>query len=561
MKQVSLHNYFESTHKPQLPTSKLSFLDLPYNVRHRVYVLVGLVRSCSIDLNSDPAVKNEDRLGCFNHPERIDYNDVGAFKCFNRNKVFREAKGGKMAAVDCWCKPLPYRLLYVSRVISAEVLSILYSENKFRVCRTKPEGLLPLQRLGPKPLASMTSLCVGLDACRCFKVPRTSAGSRRIRNECIAHPASGQDGPLGKISRYDRSVISEWRRLCGYIARHIPQSQLKLTVLCDTADYETAEEVVKPLLGLPTLQDCSIRLGQRPSHKLRRLAELTIARVTGRPTDYLEFIFRFTDLPEEIRLQILGYTDLVAPHDLQWDSVYGLAPFIYCESCSEVSEACCCPVIHAAFTAQCGCWRMPIEKFQVSRKMREDAIRIFYSRNHFVIQANGSSHLRPTAMPSPIKPSQFFPAFPRLAFRYLRSIKWLFPAYFDSYLVPGDNQFQDWEDTIQLISNTTSVSRLSLTIDMSSHVRDLLFAYAHGVLGPVSDATMWDVHQRIIAPLIALKGLQDLFVHLAWPLDHLKHDLRDQQERILEKRVMGEHYDSTSRGKLFTWSREHGAWW
>lgn len=560
MEQVTLHRYFNSTHKPQPPTSRLSFLDLPYHVRERVYILAGLVRECSIDLNSDPAFRDEDRIGNLTRPKRVDDSDAGAFKCFTRNRMTPDKMRRIMPVVDCPCEPLPYRLLYVSRVISAEVLSILYSRNKFRVCRTRPGGLRPLQRLGSKALASMRSLCVGLSACPCHKNSDAYVVTMNVLKRCICDLESRQDGPLGRVSAYDRSVISEWSRLCGYIGAHIAQSQMRLTLLCDTVDYETAEEVVKPLLGLPTLKDCSIRLGRRPCHKLRRLAELTIARVTGRATDHLESVFRFTDLPEEIQEHILGFTDLVAPQDVQWESLHGLASSIYCDSCSEVSEACCCPVTHAAFTTACGCWRMPYEKFQVSHKMREDAIRIFYSKNHFVVHTLDCPDLDDALNPLHAAPPRFLPPFPLHGFRYLRSLQWVFPRFYGTRLCHGENLLQDWLDTIDCMVRRVDVSKLILTIDMTSDLPILLFASANGLVNTTSEASMWSLYQQIIEPMIAFKGLQDLFVHLAWPLDHHKHDLRVHQERVLERRVMGEHYDSSARGKVSAWGREHG-WW
>lgn len=95
---------------------------------------------------------------------------------------------------------------------------------------------------------------------------------------------------------------------------------------------------------------------------------------------------------------------------------------------------------------------------------------------------------------------------------------------------------------------------------MASNVDGTRYSYSHGVLGNISEAAMWGVYQRLTEPMIALKGLQDLFIHLAWPLDYRKDDHRDQQERILERRVMGEHYDSASRGKVPTWSRGDESW-
>lgn len=558
MKQVTLHHYFESTYKPPIPTSRLSFLDLPYDVRHRVYVLANLVRYCAIDLNSDPAIKEKNRTGYLGRSDQEDYNDVGAFKCFTRNKVVWDSGEAR----ECGCRPLPYRLLYVSRAVSEEVSSILYSENKFRICRSNPRGLLPLRNLGRRALASLTSLSVSLNACPC-NAEHCLRGIRYHCRACTYCPPRDCDKPLGRISRYDRSVISEWSSLVSRIAIHISPSKLRLVLICESADYETAFEAVQPLKVMPMLKECLIRLDQRPNHEFRRLTEVTIAQVTGRSMDYLKSIFRFKELPEEIRQQILGHTDLVAPVSLQWYPESGLVTHSYCERCTKAWDIFYCPFIYAVFTDNCRCWRMPRDKFLVSRKLREDAIRIFYSRNHFIIRPYGSIGVHYTTNPGRAGDLRTFPYLPQHAFRHLRSIEWVFPPYDGSLYDAHEKHLQDWSDTIDLIAHTTDVSRLSLTVDLESGVRELRGLYAQGILDNRYDAAMWGVYQRIIEPMIELKGLQDLFVHLGWPLDYRKHEFRDQQEKILEKRVMGEHYDSTSRGKVSRsshedWSRPGG---
>ena len=573
MKQATLHRYFDSTYNP-ISTSRLSFLDLPYDIRHHVYDLAGLIRPCPIDLNSDSAVRDEDRLAFFDRSKRVDYNDVGAFKCFNRNKIFRAGGSRNNASFDavddfgvlcipspraCTCEPLPYRLLYVSRVISDEVSSILYAENKFIICRHNPRGLFPLQRLGPKALASIGDLCVGLNVCPCTGDHPAWAADRYCE-ACNSPPPGRSNKPLGSILRRERLIISEWSGLINRIATHSLRSHLELVLICDVADYETAEEVVKPLLMMPTLKDCSIRLAQRPDHQLRRLAETTIARLTGRSMEHLNSAFRFPNLPEEIQQQILGYTDLVAPCPLVWFPEPGLVSSSCCWHCMEGSESSCCPIIHAAFTAKCNCWRLPFEKFQVNRKMRGDAIRIFYSRNHFVIRAYRRHRAYCVMTPSQGSPSQSFPRFPRLAFRHLRSIQWVFPTFDVSSSPLSEDHLRDWSDTIELIAHTTDISRLSLTVDMASDIRDLHIAYSYGLVPNTSDSIMWAMYLRILEPMVLLKGLKDLFVHLGWPLGHGTRDLRDQQERELERRVMGEHYDSSSRGKLSTESLKDRSW-
>lgn len=38
---------------PATVSSNISFLDLPYSIRHDIYILVGLVRYCPINLNQE----------------------------------------------------------------------------------------------------------------------------------------------------------------------------------------------------------------------------------------------------------------------------------------------------------------------------------------------------------------------------------------------------------------------------------------------------------------------------------------------------------------------------
>ncbi|KAH9208126.1 hypothetical protein DL95DRAFT_395537, partial [Leptodontidium sp. 2 PMI_412] len=69
--------------------------------------------------------------------------------------------------------------------------------------------------------------------------------------------------------------------------------------------------ITLPLLLLPTLRDFALRLGRDYHEDLQALAETTVLRLTVRPSNS-EPPFRFLDLPKEIQLKILKYTDLVA---------------------------------------------------------------------------------------------------------------------------------------------------------------------------------------------------------------------------------------------------------
>lgn len=46
--------------------------------------------------------------------------------------------------IDCICPRLPVALLHVSHSVSREYFCILYSEDQFKICRGRYNGLLPL---------------------------------------------------------------------------------------------------------------------------------------------------------------------------------------------------------------------------------------------------------------------------------------------------------------------------------------------------------------------------------------------------------------------------------
>lgn len=103
-------------------------------------------------------------------------------------------------------------------------------------------------------------------------------------------------------------------------------SHLKLSVICDTANYQVALEVIEPLLKLPRLLDCSLRLGQIPNCQLGNVAKTTVLQATKsfereEPTHSTRF------LPVEILRHVLEQADLVAPYEQQWRPGKGFIKF------------------------------------------------------------------------------------------------------------------------------------------------------------------------------------------------------------------------------------------
>ena len=73
------------------------------------------------------------------------------------------------------------------------------------------------------------------------------------------------------LNRYDRSIIEEWRSAAGHLALNMQPSGLTLAFVCNANDVETANDVktandlVEPLMRMPLLKECAIRLADDPT--------------------------------------------------------------------------------------------------------------------------------------------------------------------------------------------------------------------------------------------------------------------------------------------------------
>lgn len=95
------------------------------------------------------------------------------------------------------------------------------------------------------------------------------------------------DQPLKSSSPGYQTLLSEWLCVASYLNMHVPQSKLHLYMICDVDDFETAEEIIKPLLNwrLPSVASCNIRLGQDCNLALYDLARKAAAQAMRQPMD------------------------------------------------------------------------------------------------------------------------------------------------------------------------------------------------------------------------------------------------------------------------------------
>lgn len=114
-------------------------------------------------------------------------------------------------------------------------------------------------------------------------------------------------------------ILAERLETVEEIVPLIEPQTLELSFICDVADLETAEAIAASIDHFPILRSCDMRLARRPNKQIQRIAQQVAVRAIGQapsPT----FPFHFMDLPTELRLQILEYTDLIMPlKEVEWN--------------------------------------------------------------------------------------------------------------------------------------------------------------------------------------------------------------------------------------------------
>ncbi|KAE9368669.1 hypothetical protein N431DRAFT_486151 [Stipitochalara longipes BDJ] len=479
---------------------------------------------------------------------------------FNREKprCCKVSWEGMVCSCESDDPMFPSPLLDVCRQVSNEVAQLFYSRNHFNVCQTNDGGFSGLLSIRPTALSWLTSLSIELSVCECAD----DSGDDNLTGSCSHHwqhhvlSIPGNQQFLRSAMLHSRSIeMTKWKTLCQHLAASVTSHQLKLWIICEVNNIETAKEITAPLTEPPVLRLCSIRLNSEPfMTELQDLARDITLKLTSQRPDALDYPFRYLDLPREIQLHILQYTDLVANNDIAWCSEvpyegpqiietsslewksngFSSEDFTYqfkcCGKCSDIREICSCFLMHTAYSTACVCWRMPSSLFLVSHQMREDSTAVFFSRNHFVILP-----LEDIDQGQPLEILQFF--------------------------------FQ--------IRHTWK-KRVSFTIDLSFQARrrllqsDMGYSYYRPL--PISELeeAEWDTGLLLAASMAKHKEWKNVYFHLSWPWHnpHNRHDpytsskeardLRKHQEAVLEQQVMGPDYIADCKyNRRHAWNGYH----
>lgn len=341
-------------------------------------------------------------------------------------------------------------LLRCCRALYVETAALLYSANRFVIFYSRQGSFKHLRALSPTSLASLTSLKIVLNEschestnppyyppyCWCdghadeyWAANHHCAKYRGGQHRCpLLDPAPGSDlTALTSAKREVQAMMGEWHDTVAYTSSYIGIGRLELFLVCDIDPehpyaLEAARLALAPITLFPRLSDCHVRLCKLPSYPLQQMAQEAVLQACGRASPArlgpanLRISSALTNLPPELRIRILEYTDLITPwKEVTWSrqdrgyqvvralcasSRQGLCPpqnhngcrLSSCDPHLDLdrgfvpsSSYCFCRRRHAAFSFACNCWAPPTNLFLICRALYRDAQFVFFSCNRFIV--------------------------------------------------------------------------------------------------------------------------------------------------------------------------------
>lgn len=584
--------------------SESAFLSLPADVRRRIFSIAGI-------LDGDSPVQAQDGdwfvRSQYWSRENAPHDGLSRVMFLDLARVATRQMGvGIMHTPD---KATTLALMLACRALYNEVAAIVYSTNRFYLNYQTTGSLQSLRNLGRQAWSALRSLSLHLNETSCGLKPCERA--ERPWNE-----AKGQ-GSKQPLQLPDcKHIIDEWQQLWR---DHLePNSTspgtLELNLVCDVADTETGMAIVQPLLNVtkPCLAKCRIRLSAHKHLELQRLAQQAVEalvapakRVESSSDGSVTKSFPIMDLPVEIRRLILQYTDLVAPHaEVEWNArhrCYYRRPALrsvlreeeapLCGSASWVesvqrnqkncwrpehlsswtcwndswNRGCFCRAYHSAYSSSifCYCWAPPTPLFLVCKAIRQDALQVFYSCNHFVIAPDCVDFERLGVVdvaPERLAPSIFLrEVIPQEALRHLRRLDFVFPAFGDTkavaYCATNSGCQQDWLSALNSAKDSLTLARLSVRVSFGFHPHSHPSGWGEYRQAMTQEQRRQykDCYKSTVSPLRAWRGLARFYVHLPDPQMSCwwSGELRDAAlEQEIEKWVMGADYEAEGKSDM-----------
>ena len=511
----------------------LTFLDLPANIRLKIYTLAGLVRYCPIPIKGgkrDP-ISNDARQGR---------------RLWQRKGGFWQRKGPLACPVAsaantldnlrplspsetldrCRCSRIPLELLRVSRLIYQETFGVLYGRGAFAIYT--PRFPMPhcLERLSKKALSSITTLQVEITGL--------------IEDDTLS------------IRR--RTSLESVEELFRRIASDFNLTKLHFSLHCHVVglDAKNLQALVQMLSSIRGLRHCAIRL-DRELHMTRYLGPVypdfledekrlmldRLARTMQSTPNQDSSAFPFFKLPPELRAMILQHTDLVVRYtDRPWLDGFNIMDTgskrrntECCGTCTLAPFPCYCSRFIRASSTSCTCDRFPESILRVSKAMYAEARRIHLAYNRFTLCSRSLS----TMISLLARPQEHLSG-------SIRDIRLRCLELNEPLLWKDKTSPLVLANLVATVKARYHLSELNLSIEC-------FFGSGLDFDFPAPNAERRQaVCKALFKQLEELKGLKSFKVFLP-PASFSQSPNSDDEER-LEKQVMGEDYDAKRYGKL-----------
>lgn len=504
-----------------------TFLQLPISIRTQIYRACGLIRPCPISLNYEGVRQRWIAIDLATHYR---YTFRGESRCVylqQRSKRGKRFEDDLPPGLECFCPSIPVSMLLISHALHDEAVRMLYGENQFKISRLDHDlpdhHLKALQTLSPKVLGFIKSLHVGLTDKGAFLDP--SSPVARLDSRTV-------DG---------RQFIQKWAALCEDTLSRIP-GYAKFSISCNAIDTKTALQITEPLGNIQPMSEVSICLNADPNQKaIMEIARKAARQVKVKSKDSQNFQtlrLSWSSLPKEIRLNVLGRTELVGQYRQEWSQNSGFEiqtgvllprPGVCCANCSSTLSTCGCHSYHAAFSTTCTCPGVPGALFRVSKLMHSETTEIFFSKNRFILSGDFAVNRGFLSSLSPAAVKHLRIVDLQISFEQLCDMR------------NQDSQVaRDWEALVASIASLLQLPKMWLSIDARKIWLSMMMLNNDG---DHDYAWLHTSYSRLFDPLYRhLKGagLRRFHVYLCWWHDY---------EGAAEREVMGPDYDSYAEGK------------
>ncbi|RAL14340.1 endonuclease III domain-containing protein [Aspergillus homomorphus CBS 101889] len=471
--------------KTKTTTPRITFMDLPHEVRVKILEYAGLLRKCVINLRYESVRRKQNGGSCLRGDHRH----------------FIPSSPGTWAERDCNHPKLPIELFKLSRASREEAGTVFFSCNRFNA---------PLYSRADYR-TFVLSMGWGLDRLRYLHLDLTPREHRYLKLAGGVH----------------RTALRIWNSFCHVAATEMHGLKY-LSMKCKVRELEVATRLMREMDPFPVLSQCAFHF----DHTYEEHIQNVIRRAALRVTDSLsvKHVFPFTRLPREIQFLILelllvnrpdpflplmdsleGVVSLQDRRKVMRNNIY--SPLNCCGTCSPVGALCFCRGRHTAFSTSCSCLETPINYFLVSRDFYRDARLTFYSRNKFAFLEEDPEFMM-----------QFLHRLPTSTTELMRHLILKFPGHYRHIPRTGPRSEEQtliwWSVLRRFIREHFTIPSLSLSIvDMGWK----------GTSGG-SEARRRYL-KKLLEAFLDLKGLRDYRLHLT-----------DNNElaRIMEREMLGD---------------------